>query len=47
MIGLIEDNYESLRQFCKKYYVRRLKIFGSALTGAGFDPEKSALDFLV
>jgi hypothetical protein len=30
-----------------KYRVRRLEIFGSALTGKNFDTEKSDLDFLV
>ena len=47
MIGLIEDNYESLRRFCERYRVQRLEVFGSAITGEEFDPEKSDLDFLV
>lgn len=47
MISLIRDNYDSLRHLCKQYRVQRLEVFGSALTGEGFDAEKSDLDFLV
>jgi len=47
MIGLIEDNYESLKNLCEQYRVQRLEVFGSALTGEGFDSESSDLDFLV
>ena len=47
MIGLIEDNYESLKHLCKQYHVQRLEVFGSALTGDEFNPESSDLDFLV
>ena len=47
MISFIEENYELLKRLCKKYHVKRFEIFGSALTGQGFDPEKSDLDFLV
>ena len=47
MIGLIRDNYEAIRDLCERYRVRRLDVFGSALTGVGFDPQKSDLDFLV
>ena len=47
MVGLIEDNYEALKGLCVRYSVRRLELFGSALTGSNFDPEKSDLDFLV
>lgn len=47
MVGLIRDNYDSLRHLCQQYRVQRLEVFGSALTGEGFDAEKSDLDFLV
>lgn len=47
MISLIEDNRKALEQLCLKYRVRRLELFGSALTGKNFDAEKSDLDFLV
>lgn len=47
MIGLIEDNYEAIKKLCAQYRVQRLELFGSALTGRNFDPEKSDLDFLV
>ncbi len=47
MLSFIEDNYEAIKQLCSKYRVKRLEIFGSALSGENFDPEKSDLDFLV
>ncbi len=47
MVGLIEDNYEALKSLCVRYRVRRLELFGSALTGNDFDSERSDLDFLV
>ena len=47
MISFIEENYESLKRLCKKYRVKRFEVFGSALSGEGFDPENSDLDFLV
>ena len=47
MISFIEENYESLKSLCKQYRVKRFEIFGSALTGEGFDAGKSDLDFLV
>jgi hypothetical protein len=47
MISFIEENYESLKRLCKKYRVKRFEVFGSALTGEGFDPKNSDLDFLV
>jgi predicted nucleotidyltransferase len=47
MIGLIEDNREVLEDLCVKYQVRRLEVFGSALTGKNFHTERSDFDFLV
>ncbi len=47
MIGFIEGKREALRDLCMKYKVRRLEIFGSAVTGEDFDSERSDLDFLV
>jgi len=47
MISLIEDNCEVLKELCTKYRIRRLEVFGSALTGKNFDAETSDLDFLV
>jgi predicted nucleotidyltransferase len=39
--------YESeLAQLCRKFHVRRLELFGSAM-GGGFNPDRSDLDFLV
>lgn len=47
MVSLIEDNYDALKGLCVQYLVRRLELFGSALTGKEFDTEDSDLDFLV
>ena len=46
MSRLIEENRDDLIRLCAKYRVRRLEIFGSALTNR-FDPRTSDLDFLV
>jgi predicted nucleotidyltransferase len=43
---LIEEHRDDLIRLCTKYRVRRLEIFGSALTNR-FDPHTSDLDFLV
>lgn len=47
MIRLIEDNREAIKDLCTRYRVRRLEVFGSALTGEGFHSGRSDLDFLV
>ncbi|MBA2247838.1 MAG: nucleotidyltransferase domain-containing protein [Chloroflexia bacterium] len=46
MIALVEDNREAIVALCERYGVRRLSVFGSAVTGT-FDPETSDVDFLV
>ena len=47
MIRLIEENQKAIERLCSQYRVRRLEVFGSALTEDSFNPEKSDLDFLV
>jgi predicted nucleotidyltransferase len=47
MIRLIEHNREAIEDLCKRYQVRRLEVFGSALAGKSFHSEQSDLDFLV
>ena len=47
MVELIKEHYEELKHLCRQYHVKRLEVFGSALTGEGFDPAQSDLDFLV
>ena len=47
VVELIKEHYEELERLCRQYHVERLEVFGSALTGEGFDPAKSDLDFLV
>ena len=46
MDRLIEEKRNDLIRLCAKYRVRRLELFGSALTNR-FDPRTSDLDFLV
>jgi predicted nucleotidyltransferase len=46
MNSIITDNREEVLKLCKKFRVKRLDIFGSAV-GDKFDPETSDLDFLV
>lgn len=43
---VIESKRQELEALCKKYRVKRLYVFGSAVYG-DFDPDKSDLDFLV
>jgi predicted nucleotidyltransferase len=46
MQALIEQHRQGLVELCRKYDVRRLDVFGSALRD-DFDPSKSDLDFIV
>jgi predicted nucleotidyltransferase len=46
MIADISSHREELRELCRRFRVRRLDLFGSAL-GEDFDPTRSDLDFLV
>lgn len=47
MNRLVEEKLQQLMAVCMRHNVRRLELFGSASTGAGFDPDTSDLDFLV
>src|SRR5690348_7715857 len=46
MIEDIESHREELEALCRRFYVRRLDLFGSAAR-SDFDPEHSDVDFLV
>jgi hypothetical protein len=46
MIPQIETHRAELAELCRRYHVRRLGLFGSAVTGA-FRDESSDFDFLV
>jgi predicted nucleotidyltransferase len=46
ILALIEDNREQLEEICRRFFVRRLEVFGSAVDGT-FDVDRSDLDFLV
>ena len=46
MIRLLETKHTQIQELCRRFCVRRLDLFGSAVRG-GFDPARSDLDFLV
>jgi uncharacterized protein len=46
MINEIALHREELRAVCRRFYVRRLDLFGSAAR-RDFDPEQSDFDFVV
>jgi uncharacterized protein len=46
MSPLIEPYRQQIEALCRRYHVRRLELFGSALRG-DFDPATSDIDFLV
>lgn len=46
MTPLVERNHDRLVELCRKYGVRRLDIFGSALR-PDFDADRSDFDFIV
>ncbi|HZW32132.1 MAG TPA: nucleotidyltransferase domain-containing protein [Isosphaeraceae bacterium] len=43
---LIDPKRTQLEELCRRYHVRTLELFGSAV-GGRFDPKASDLDFLV
>jgi uncharacterized protein len=45
-LPVIRGCQSELAQLCRKFHVRRLELFGSAV-GGGFSPDRSDLDFLV
>ncbi|HUW18184.1 MAG TPA: nucleotidyltransferase domain-containing protein [Sedimentisphaerales bacterium] len=45
MIKLFEENLDEIRAICSRYFVKRLEVFGSAVTGQFH--ESSDIDFLV
>ncbi|MGB0766370.1 MAG: nucleotidyltransferase family protein [Phycisphaeraceae bacterium] len=42
----IDQHREAIFELCRRFYVRRLDVFGSVTTDA-FDPNRSDVDFLV
>ena len=46
MNDVVNSRRAALIELCRRYKVRQLDSFGSAVTG-GFDPSSSDLDFLV
>jgi hypothetical protein len=46
MHPLIQDKLPQIAELCRRYHVRRLDLFGSAL-GERFDPARSDVDFVL
>lgn len=46
MPALLDDKHAQIESLCRRYRVRRLDVFGSAIRD-DFDPERSDVDFLV
>lgn len=46
MADIVEHHRSEIEALCRQYGVRRLEVFGSAITSA-FDPGSSDVDFLV
>jgi predicted nucleotidyltransferase len=46
MSPVIDQQLEAVQQLCRRHYVARLELFGSAANG-NFDSTESDLDFLV
>jgi predicted nucleotidyltransferase len=47
MLKEIESHREQIAELCRRYGVKRLDVFGSAIRDAGFEPGRSDIDFLV
>ena len=45
MLREVEQKRQALAELCRRYRIRRLRLFGSAATGT-FAPEASDLDFV-
>ena len=43
---IVADKAEELTELCREFRVRRLEVFGSAVTGA-FHPDSNDVDFIV
>jgi predicted nucleotidyltransferase len=46
MVELLEHHREAIVDLCRKHWVKRLDVFGSA-TGPSFDPDHSDVDLLI
>jgi predicted nucleotidyltransferase len=47
MVSAIVERQAELAELCERFGVKRLEVFGSAASGAGFDPRTSDMDFIV
>jgi uncharacterized protein len=44
---VVSSKRDALTEFCRRFHVRRLEVFGSAAHGVDFDVVRSDVDFLV
>lgn len=47
MAGPLENHREQILALCRRFGVKRLDAFGSAVREDGFDPQRSDIDLLV
>jgi uncharacterized protein len=47
MLSDIANKRDVLAALCRRFGVTRLEVFGSSARGAGFEPKRSDVDFLV
>jgi len=47
MIKAISEHQQELYNLCRRFNVKRLDVFGSALSEKTFDKNKSDIDFLI
>ena len=47
MHPLLTQRQDAVVELCRRFGVRRLDVFGSAVRGADFDPARSDVDLLV
>jgi predicted nucleotidyltransferase len=47
MVSSLTARQAEIADVCARFGVRRLEVFGSAASDAGFDPQSSDVDFIV
>jgi predicted nucleotidyltransferase len=47
MVSALAEIRDEIASLCASFGVERLEVFGSAASEAGFDPQKSDVDFIV
>ncbi len=47
MIDLVREHLPDIKRICRRFQVKRLELFGSALAKEKYESQRSDLDFLV